>query len=113
MLLGHAAPGDLHLVEQEGQVAEGLQVVFPALGQSPHLVVACEWAARVDGITNFDGVSLYIHVSPGPLEINYYELTQLVQHDVLGFNVSVQVPAVVDELHDFDQVNKDILVGQS
>jgi hypothetical protein len=69
------------------------------------LVVTCE-RTPVEGIDHLQRMSFDINVALGSFEIDRNQLTVLIEHKVLRFNVSVEVPAIVYKLKDLQNVNK-------
>ena len=58
-------------------------------------------------------MSFYIDISFCSFEIYSDQLTLFVEHEVLGFDVAVEVAAVMDELNDFKDVYEDGFGGKS
>lgn len=76
------------------------------------MIIAGEWASCINCITHLNGMAFDVNVSLSSFEINHNKLTFLIKHEMFRLNIPIQIPAVVDKLHDFYDVDQYILVGE-
>ena len=106
----HSCPWDLHLKKKQSQVTNRFKVILSTLRHTSDLIVASKWATSINWISHFNRMSSDIDIPFSSFEIDNDELSFIIKHEMLWLNVTIQIPTIMDEFHNLNDISQDISV---